>query len=128
MELAMPRTDEVEPSVKQAGSAPTEHLLERVQIDRVRGRLRHEFQNRFDVGVIDLQIEVALEEFGDVPIRTYLPILVERHARSSLRQRAGTERPVQPPVGQPAGSETGDPGRWAKRLVPSQLARSAATS
>jgi hypothetical protein len=103
----MPRTDEEEPSVAADGPATSGRLLESVQIDRVRERLRHEFQNRLDAGVVDRHVEGALDELGEVRIRTYLPILIERNARSTLRQRAGSQPPAQRLVAEPAVSEPG---------------------
>ena len=60
-----------------------------VQLARVRTRLHEQFDGRVDPSTVDDVVRRAAARFQGARITQYVPTLVDRVARDTLRQQAG---------------------------------------
>ncbi|WP_406175764.1 three-helix bundle dimerization domain-containing protein [Streptomyces sp. NBC_00996] len=59
-------------------------LDEETAIRRIAERLKTSYSDRHTPDEIDAAVTEARESFNDTPIRTHVPVLVERKARRTL--------------------------------------------
>ena len=59
---------------------------ERRQLDAVRAELLREFGQRITEAEVERRFEEIVRAFDRVPIRTFVPVLVGRRARTELQQ------------------------------------------
>jgi hypothetical protein len=68
----------------------TAELQEETAIERVREQLHRRYDRTVVPGEVDRALEGARHRFDSSPIRTFVPILVERQVRDELNQRLHT--------------------------------------
>jgi hypothetical protein len=61
-----------------------ETVRERQALAQVTDRLADDFADRYSIRQVDRAVSAVHHRFNDVPIRDFVPILVERIAREEL--------------------------------------------
>jgi hypothetical protein len=62
-----------------------QHVDEAVQLTTVRAALNRRFEGRFSDEAISLEVDRGLAQFADAPVRTFIPVLLQKHVTDRLR-------------------------------------------
>ena len=84
--MALPRTSPPRRNVLTSGGAVPIDLDEDAAIRRVTEQLKTSFSDRHTPDEIEAAVAEARESLGALPIRTHVPVLVERKARRILTE------------------------------------------
>jgi hypothetical protein len=62
------------------------HIDEAVQLRTVKAALQRHFAGRVSDETISREVEQGLEEFSEAPVRTFVPLLLQKRVTDRLRQ------------------------------------------
>jgi hypothetical protein len=68
-----------------------QHVDEAVQLSTVRAALQRRFAGRVSDEVIGLEVDEGLAEFADAPVRTFIPVLLQKRITERLRGMQSAE-------------------------------------